>query len=211
MAHEETLDVLAYLRRLAKHLVPALVAGIVVAGALIGLGMAKGSSTMYTQKAHVLVYPNAVTTDAQAMQQETMLPMMMRSYVALEDSPVFIDEVARQMGQPWTPDTVAQDLTITWGGGSNLLAFQATGTSLDETNKLASTAADVFVKKASTMAPVTADSWKPTLTVVQRDVEQTPPTSTATSLMMGIAAGLGTFLVALLVLEAISARRGRNA
>lgn len=210
MSQEETVDVLGYLQRLSRFVIPGAVVALLVAIPLLVMGMSKQSTTTYSQKAHVLVMPNQVTTEAAATQQAQLLPMMMRSYVALEDVPAFVDAVSKESKGRWTPEQVASKLTIFWGGGSALLAFQAEGDDLQETNDLANLGAKVFVDKADEMAP-SNDLWKPTMTVVETSKEQEPPATVATaSPLFAVGAGLVAGVATMLALEGISHLRSRR-
>ncbi|WP_420176465.1 hypothetical protein [Luteococcus sp. OSA5] len=208
MQQEETIDVLAYLQRLMKFVIPGLVVALLVA---IPLGLKSAqTTTTYTQKAHVLVLPPKVTSEGDATQQAQLIPMMLRSYVALEDSPAFIDGVVAKGGGKWTPEDVATRMSIVWGGGSALLAFHATGEDLDDTNALANASAEVFVETAKTMVP--ADKlWNPTLQVVETSKQHSLPKSQGGGIAAALGGGLVAGLLTMAVLEAVSAARRRRA
>lgn len=214
MPHDETIDILSYLRRLSRHLVPALVAAVVV-GSLLGLllhftGMGKSP---VEGKAHVLVYPQKVSTEAEATQQAQLIPMMLRTYVALDAVPAYTQAVSDATGGRFTPEQVAQKLTIYWGGGSALLAFQTEGATQEDADLLANKAAEVFVAKSNTIVPL--EDWKPTLKLAEPSSELSAsedgaPAGGSSPLMLPVAGVLGTFGLALLVLEALSAQRERR-
>ncbi|SJN20373.1 hypothetical protein FM114_02325 [Luteococcus japonicus LSP_Lj1] len=204
---------LGYLRRLARFAIPGAVVALLVTVPLLLLTMNQEGTTTYKQKAHVLVIPNDVTTEAAATQQAQLVPMMLRSYVALEDVPVFVDEVAKRSNGRWTPEQVTERLSIYWGGGSALLAFQAEGENLAETNDLANLGAEVFVDRADEMVPTAGTAlWKPSLKVVETSQEQAEPTVAPTSSpVFAVGVGLLAGLLTMLALEAWShLRSGRR-
>ncbi len=208
MPQEETIDVLDYLRRLAKFLVPGLLAGLLVAG-LMGL-TSQDKTTGYEQKAHVLVMPNEVATEGEATQQSQLMPMMLRAYVALEDVPVYTDAVSQASQGRWSPEEVAEKLTIYWGGGSNLLAFIVEDSNLDDANQLSALGAKVFVSKADQMVPG-GELWQPRVSVVETNKQQSEPAMPQTrSPLVLIASALVTALVVAGLLELLSNSRRRR-
>lgn len=212
MPQEEVIDVLTYIKRLGRFLVPGAIVALVVAVGLGAWALTAESTHTYNQKAHVLVYPNVAKDEAVATQQSQLLGMMMRTYVALEDVPAYTEAVSAASKGKFTPEQVAEGLRIFWGGGSNLLAFQATGENLDDTNELANLGAEVFVTKAPEMAPNDPQLWAPKLTVVERSAENTPPTTASDGLGLpgALAGGLGAGALTMLVLEALQASRSRR-
>lgn len=209
---DETLDLLGYLRRLKRHLVPALVVGVVVAALLTLLGMRSAAAATHAGKAHVLVTPAASTNSGEADLQAQLLPQVMRTYVALEDSDPFVNEVVSETKGRFTADQVKEQTTIYWGGGSLLLAIQTTASSDQDAIDLANAGANALVKEQAAMLGNAKDL--PTLTVAQKGFVDTTASTAAGSklsgLKSGIVAGVAAALVVAFVLELIGSRRKRT-
>ncbi|MEL4356294.1 MULTISPECIES: hypothetical protein [unclassified Luteococcus] len=215
MENDETFDLIGYVTGLKRFLVPAALVGLVTMIAVSLLGMRGGPVSApeeHAAKAHVMVQPKASET-AMSNPQVELLPQLMRTFVALEDVPLFTEAVSKKLGGTPTSDEVRDRCTIFWGGGSLLLAINAKAPSEEEALKLGQACAEELVE----LAPQIIKEPKaemPTLVLVEdaKTVTQTDDgTMTAPSrfagVRNGIAAGLVAALLAAVVLDWRSARR----
>lgn len=211
MHDEETVDLLAYARRLMRYLVPAAVVGLVVMVAIAAVGfMAKPD---YHTKAHVLVQPPQLDNRDQAQIEAEMLSRTMRTYVALADLPVLVDSAAAKTHGKFTPEQVRDMTDIYWGGGSMLLAIQATATNLDDAKLLSDALADALVEHGPALLRKQKETM-PVMSVVERAKldEDAPPAASRTSMLpMALAGGVVAAVLTAIVLEWLGSRRRREA
>ncbi|GAA1397989.1 Wzz/FepE/Etk N-terminal domain-containing protein [Luteococcus peritonei] len=204
---DDTIDLLDYLKRLARAALPAAVVALL---ALAALTLASSPApTEYHAKAHVLVAPSATKDAATADMQAQLLPQLMRTYVALEDSPLIVDQVARTVGGGARVEDVAARTALVWGGGSMLLACQSTASSQEEANQLAQATAEALVAKGAEL--LDQDPGDITLRLVEDakpDVAlNTTPETTVDRIKQNLPLALGIGLVTALVIEWLTSRR----
>lgn len=210
MHDEETIDLLAYARRLTRFMMPAAVAGLVAMLAVVALSLlAKPTVHM---KAHVLVQPPAsAPAEAGASADADMLSRTMRTYVALEDLPQLVELASKNTNGKFTPKQVADKTEIFWGGGSFLLAVKAEADDPDDAKLLANAMADALAKEGPNLLKRQKDTV-PVMSVIERAKVDDDPTlpkqaSTISRILPGIAAGVVVALLTAVVLEALASRR----
>ncbi len=210
MENDETIDLLAYLARLKRQLLPALAVGLAVAAALFLLGMRGGPMPEFQAKAHVLVEPAASLTPAETESEVQLLPQVLRTYVALEDVPLLVDEVSRSVENgKYPPEQVAEMTSIYWGGGSLLLAVNATAPSEEEAKAMAEAMAEALVKHNSEIIATKDNSFTMRL-VEHAKVLTAAEAPKSNPLGTALPAGLAAALLTAVVLEWLASRRERS-
>lgn len=212
MHDDDTVDLLAYLQRLTRYLVPAAVVGLVVALAIASLGFFQKQE--FHTKAHVLVQPPETKGADRAPIEAELLSRTMRTYVALEDLPQIVDAAAAKTNGKFTPEQVAERTEIFWGGGSMLLAMKATADNEADAELLSNAMAGALVEVGPGLLK-RASGTVPVMSVVEPartdDDPSLAPTSRTSMVLPGVAAGLIAGLLTAGVLELRSSRRRRVA
>lgn len=215
---DETFDLLGYLSRLARFWLPATLVSLLVLAAGIAATLLGGKGSTLTEhnaKAHVMVQPVDAKDAADADLQAQLIAQWMRTYVALEDVPQFIDPVVAEMGGKYTKEDVVSMTSVYWGGGSMLLAVNAT--TPDEADSL--TMANALAKAVVTHGPEVVKLSKdkvPTMVLVEdakiaeADDTTAAPPSMASRLVLPVGAAVAAWLATAFVLEARQSRRTRT-
>lgn len=218
---DETVDLLGYLSRLLRFWLPATLVALAVLAAGIGASFVTGNSPiqepkLYHAKAHVMVQMTGSDTKNQGMQAE-MLSQWMRTFVALQDVPLLMDDVAEEMGSEYPVEELPNITSVYWGGGSMLLAVNASASSEEDALKMSNGLTKALVKRAPEMLKLSKDQL-PTMVQVEQakitnadDVEAVPVKQSSNSLVMpSIGAALAAWLATAFILEARQARRNRR-
>lgn len=216
MENEETLDLLAYLKRLRQHLLPAALVGLVVLAlvSLLGIARARHVEEVHAVKAHVLVRPAETNNPVLGEAQAQLMPQILRTFVGLEDAPTFVDAVSKKLGGKYSPEQVADMTSVYWGGGSLLLAVQAQAPREQDAMDLANAGAEVLAADGATiLGEQTATA--PRLTVVQKafvdpDAVAAEQPSRLGAIMRGIVAGAFAATATAMLLEWLASRRRRT-
>ncbi|MDV8006337.1 hypothetical protein [Rhodococcus sp. IEGM 1318] len=124
-----TFDLVAHVRNLGRVLLPALVLGLLVSGALY---MVRGSATP--------VYESNIVAEVQAGSQvvitDANLGQLVAPYVALATDNAVVADIQAQMGDAWSGVPVSAFMAVTPGTTPSLLFVKATGYSQLEADKL---------------------------------------------------------------------------
>lgn len=211
MHEEETVDLLAYARRVARHLLPAAVLGLLVMVAVAALGFVQKPT--YHTKAHVLVQPAQLPARDQASIEAEMLSRTMRTYVALDDLPVLVEAAAARTNGRFTPEQVASMTEIYWGGGSMLLAIRADASTLDDAKLLSNAMAEALVEHGPGLLNKQKETVPVMSVVEQAKIDEDAPAAASRTSMLPIALAAGVLVTALgaVVLEWLASRRRRAA
>ncbi|GAB2478069.1 hypothetical protein GCM10027030_10420 [Luteococcus sediminum] len=211
MESEDTLDLLAYLARLKRYLVPATIVGLALGVLVGGLGFARPPQNSWRSQAHVLVVPAKPADPAEAERQASLLSNLMRTYVALEDIPLLTERAAKQTGGKFTAQQVADMTSVYWGGGSLLLAVNTTAPDEADAIMLSTAMSDALVEESDRI--VGSELFDATLSVAEEahiDPDLSTVGSRSNALVPAVGAALlGGFLTAFL-LELLNSRRRRD-
>lgn len=208
---DDTLDLLAYLSRVKRYLVPATIVGLALGVLVGGLGFARTPRSSWYSRAHVLVVPSKPTDPTEAERQASLLSNLMRTYVALEDVPLLTEQAAKQTGGRFTAQQVADMTTVYWGGGSLLLAVNATAPDQADAILLSTAMSNALVKESDGI--VGSDLFDAKLSVAEEahiDPAKSTIGSRSDALMPAAGAALlGGFLTAFLM-ELLGSKRRRD-
>ncbi|MEL4506338.1 hypothetical protein AAEX63_15685 [Luteococcus sp. H138] len=218
---DETVDLLGYLSRLLRYWLPATLVALAVLGAAVGATFLRTGSTPaqadHQAKAHIMLQlESAGDTAGDVGLKAELLSQWMRTFVALQDLPVMMDDVSKAMGGKYTPDEVRDMTSFYWGGGSMLLAVNATAPNEEDSLKMADALASSLISheagivklpKEKVPAMVQVESAK---SMSPDDPEAIPTGSKAGGLLPAVAAALAAWLVTAFLLEARQARRTRG-
>lgn len=208
-ASETTFDILGYLRKLVRYLLPALLVGaLVAAGSFWNLHKAPAT---YTATSTLVFEPVPVKTEAEATQQSANVQSQMRNYRQIASSPVLMGPLAKKLGAPHTVDELTSGLTVTLPLQSLMLTFGYTSSNQNHAIKV--------VNEAAAMVAAQSQSWAnrttPTLNVqvvntlpAVAPLPKTAPSSMQQMLLALVAGALAALLTAML-LDAVLGRRRR--
>lgn len=211
-ADEQPIDLLQYVRRLVRFLVPGAVLGLLTALVVaLALGHSVPKVTYHT-KAHVMMQPN-VSNEAIATTQSQLSSQYMRTYIALETSPLITNEVVQALHGKYTQQQINEMMQFYWGGGSLVLAVQATSTDHQDALDISEAGAKALVAHQNELLSLPKNQ-APHLALVEDAFDDTPATTGGGShldgIKPGIAAGLAVTVIAAVVLEWLSSRRNRR-
>lgn len=212
---EQPIDLLAYVRRLGRHLVPAALLGVITALVVaLALGLSGSSSTQYHTKAHVMLQPNATNATVAAAEGQ-LLGNYMRTYVALGDADVITNDVVKALNGKYTAEQISTMMNVYWGGGSLLLAVQAVAPDHQDALDISEAGAKALVAHQLDLVNMSR-AQAPHLALVQDAIDDTPATSGGSSnhfkgIVPGIGAGVLVTLLAAVVLEWLNSRRRHRA
>lgn len=219
----EPIDLLGYIKGLARHWLAGLIAAVVVAGAMFGLGLAAGAGadavgTVWA-RSHVMMTLPAATDQAQAQMMSDSAQRLINSYVAVQHSDKLLSDTAANLGDGTSVTTLENAVSMYWGGGGQVVAFYALGTDQDQAEKRADAYAQAFVKDSPTLLPPAVSGAKvPTFTVVQKAFPSpaSPAPNAATGSSTGKLLGspvidvVGGVVVGLLVMAGLELRGSRR-
>ena len=207
---EETVDLLDYAKRLTRFVVPAGIVALVVMVIAVAFGFA--AKPQYHMKAHVLVRPGKVVDQERSPAEADMLSRTMRTFVALADLPQLTEEAAKHTQGKYDSKQVAAMTDIFWGGGSFLLAIQATASTEEDSKMLSNAMADALVKLGPDLLKGDSEGT-PHMAVVEKakqDEEMPAPKTRMDAIIPGAAAGIVAGVLVAMVLEYRSSRRQRK-
>lgn len=217
MENDDTIDLLAYAKRLWQHWIPAAVVALAVLAASFGFHMLKGDGPVaeadHAAKAHVMVQFKSSPSQGESVQQADLLSQWMRTFVALEDVPLLVDPVVKAMGDGYDAEQVAERTSVYWGGGSMLLAVNATAPKEDDAVKMANAAAQALVAHAAEIVKLPKDQVPTMVQVEDAKVTSDQPNqavAAANGFAMPLVAALGAGVLTAFVLELRQSRRGRR-
>jgi len=219
----EPIDLLGYLKGLARHWLAGLITAIVVAGLAFGAGSLSGSGTEAVgtvwSRAHVMMTMPAAANEGQAVMMSEATTRIINSYVAVQDSDTLIKDTTAALGDGTNESTVKSATSIFWGGGGQVIAFYALGRDEAEAQKRADAYAQAFIKDSPSLLPAAvAGTSVPTFTLVQKafpstaspDPQAAVTGSSAKLLGSPVVDVLAGVIVGLLVMAGLEMRAARR-
>lgn len=210
MDDETSVDVLGYLVRLKRFWVLGLVVLALVSAA--GFLWSRQTDTTTVASVNVLVQPGDVTSDAQAVQQQAMLELFLRSLTQTDDNATVLADTARATGL--TTQQVAARTSIEWAGNTLLLRVNAKGSTKADAQKLAQAYATALAAHGPSLLPDPGNAFDAHFVVVDSPAPPAPAASSMSSTRKLAAAVVGAVVVALLAMalaDGVSAARRRFA
>ncbi len=204
---DKALDVLGYISSLRKYWLPSLVVGALILG--LGSVYALTRPSTFTGQAYVLMSPKVVETEAQATQQAALIPMQMRSYVELINSPVVQGPVARKFNVK--EQEFKAMVNVGWPSNSMVLILRVTADSQKDAVGMANGLADGFLSMLPGFSPGNESAALDADVIHRPEMPLAPKPSTKPELLaLSLVAALSAALVTSVLLDLTVGRRRRR-
>ena len=208
---DKALDVIGYLISLKRYLVPALVVAALVLG--LGAAYALTRPAKYTARATVSLVPGEVKTEAEAVQQAAMMPMVARNYSQMSNSPLVLDPAAAMIdptGELKGAD-LKEGLRVGWPANSLMLNFDVTADSEENAIKRLNAIVNSFNQRVpETSGDARGVSLSSKTVYIQEGPIEPDPSETPQLLAMALVASVALGFLTAVALDLTLGRRQRR-